>query len=237
MYAMLLTAVVLAQPPQPGQPGQPGANRAVAQSIDGEWQVVAIEKDGRQMDRANDLKVTIRNNVVTFSGGDEANRPQAMRIEFAQNGQVRLTEQGAGAGERPGGTPGAGERPGAPGQPGAGERPGSPGAMSGAKSGVYIMAGDYLAVALHDRAGAGTTPGARPGGLDAPGTRPGGAPGTNPPGGTPGADRPGTTPGAGLGTGTFSATLPSEKPSMCVILKRSGAGQTPGSPGAAPDRK
>lgn len=261
MYAMLLTAL-LAQPPQPpaqppvrpappvqpAQPAQPGQPirpdqpgaipraGAMAQSLDGDWQVLALEKDGRAVEGANTLTVSVRNNVVTFSGGEERNRPQAMRIEFGPNGTVRLTEQGAG--DRPGA--GAGDRPG-----GLGERPaaGSPTA-SGAKTGVYIMAGDYLAVSLHDRAGA--IPGARPGGLDAParpavppaGTPPGAAPpaGTPPGAGLPGAAPPATTPGAGTG---FAAALPTEKATFCVVLKRSGAARTPGAPGApggAPDR-
>jgi hypothetical protein len=203
-------------------------------SLDGDWQVLAIEKNGQAVAGASDFKVSVRNNVVTFSGGEERNRPQAMRIEFGANGQVRLTEQGAAPGAQPGAAPG--ERPaGAP----PGERPaaGSP-AATGAKTGVYIMAGDYLAVALHDAA---TAPGARPGGLDVPG-RPaappaGTPPGTTPPAGTqPGAGRPATLPGAGTG---FSAALPTEKADLCIILKRTGAGRTPGSPGAAgaiPDR-
>jgi len=79
----------------------------MAQSLDGDWQVLALEKDGRAVEGANTLTVSVRNNVVTFSGGEERNRPQAMRIEFGPNGTVRLTEQGAG--DRPGA--GAGDRP------------------------------------------------------------------------------------------------------------------------------
>jgi hypothetical protein len=249
MYAMLLTAVVLAQPPaqpptqptrpgqaaqpgQAGQPGQPGTiprAGAMAQSLDGDWQVLALEKDGRPIDGAATFTVSVRNNVVTFSGGEERNRPQAMRIEFGPSGTIRLTEQGAG--DRPGA--GANERP-AAGQP----APASP--TASAKTGVYIMAGDYLAVSLHDRS-PGAAPGTRPGGIDTP-ARPANppgttAPGTTPPGTTPGIGQPGTIPPApGTSTG-FSAALPTEKASFTVVLKRSGAGRTPGSPGGIPDRR
>lgn len=244
MYATLLTAVVLAQPPQPPgqppQPGQPGAiprAGAAAQSLDGDWQVIALEKDGRPVDGAATFTVSVRNNVVTFSGGEERNRPHAMRVEFGPNGTIRMTEQGAG--DRPGAAPGerpaAGERPG--GAP-PGERPAAGSPTAGAKTGVYIMAGDYLAVSLHDRA-AGTTPGARPGGLEP--TRPGAPPAGTPPGAPPTGTQPGATPPATGTAGTgFSAALPSEKASFSVILKRSGAGRTPGapgSPGGIPDKR
>jgi hypothetical protein len=235
MYATLILAAVLAQPPQPTtprtqpaqprtQPAQPGAiprAGAMTHSLDGDWQVVALEKDGRPVDGASTFTVSVRNNVATFSGGDEKNRPHAMRIEFGPNGQIRTTEQGtsdrpgAGTGTQPGGTA-ATERPAA----------GSP-TTSGAKTGVYVIAGDYLAVSLHDRAtGTGTTPRVRPGSTP-PGAIPGTTPRTAPPAGLPGATPPATTPSTG-----FSASLPTEKPDICIVLKRSGSSRTPGSPGS-----
>jgi len=130
MYATLLTAVLLAQAPQTGtQP--PGRD---AQSLDGTWTVLCLEKDGQPVPDAKHMTVTIKNNVCTFAGGDEKHAQKAMRIEFGQNGTVRLTEQDAGT---------------------------APGAAAGdqkhaAKTGHYILTKDFFCVCLKDNQAAGS---------------------------------------------------------------------------------
>ncbi len=227
MYATLIAAFVLAQAPTPaGQPpagrspGLPGHDTA-AMSLDGNWTVVCLEKNGSPVADAKNLTVTVRNNVATFS---DSNKQKAMRFEFAPDGRIRVTEMegtgtGAGTGTGTGTTAAQPGRPGQPVRPGVGA-PGSP-AHNETKTGVYVLAKDYFAVSLHDTS-------ARPGG-ERPGA-PGTAPRPVPPAGVPGAAPPATQPGGGTALGgDFRSSVPSEKPAIVVILKRSegGNGTTP----------
>jgi hypothetical protein len=225
MYATLITALVLAQPPaaQPPAartPTQPQPGHDAAMSLDGNWTVVCLEKNGQPVADAKNLTVTVRNNVATFS---DANKQKAMRFEFGPNNQIRVTEmEGTGTGTGTGRGTGTGTGTGAaiPPPPAAA---GSP-ARNETKTGVFVLARDFFAVSLHDASARPATE--RPG---APGTTP---PARVPPGSTP---LPGTVPpppatppaGSALGAGEFRASLPNERPYCVVILKRSeGAGHS-----------
>jgi hypothetical protein len=212
MYATLIAALVLAQnppqpqPPQPPQPGQPRpADPTATTSLDGTWTVVAFERNGRPVADADTMSVTIRNGLITFTGGDESARLRPMRLEFAPNGMVRLIETPPAdpPGTRPGTTP-----PDAP----KTERPVAPGSTPGvpARTGVYVLTRDFFVLSLNDTPAA-TDTAARPG--------------TTPPAATP-DPRPGTAPRADYTAG-YRPT-PTATPFAVVILKRSGPGTAPG---------
>ena len=77
LIAILLTAafpavLLLAQerPGQPGGTGQPGSAAGTATgSVDGTWTVVSAARDGKAVDGADKMTVTIKGNVVTFASG------------------------------------------------------------------------------------------------------------------------------------------------------------------------
>jgi hypothetical protein len=63
-------AVAQQDPPRSGGSGQSTATpTAGAGSIDGSWTVVSAARGGRAVDGADKMTVTIKDNVVTFSGG------------------------------------------------------------------------------------------------------------------------------------------------------------------------
>lgn len=113
MLAMLLlTAAVSAQPPtgadRPGQP--PGAatspadrsSPAGAASLDGQWTVISLERNGQPVPNAQNMTVTVRGNTVTFDAGKatggaagNANQMRAMRLDFGRDGRVFVTEANA----------------------------------------------------------------------------------------------------------------------------------------------
>jgi hypothetical protein len=162
MYVTLLTAVLLTQAPQAGtQPPARDAQPAAAQSMDGTWTVVCLEKDGQPVPDAKNLTVTVKNGVCTFAGGDEKNRQKAMRVEFGPNGTARVTEQDAAA---------------APGEPARADA--AAGDPKAAKTGHYILTKDFFCVCLKDgRADVRPAGGERPAGAadDQPVRRAGGA--------------------------------------------------------------
>ena len=241
MYATLTAAALTlaaAQPPATGRgglapPGQvPGENAAApgaAQSIDGTWQVVALEKNGQPVPGAGAMTVTIRGGVVSFAplGGTSADpaRPAAgtgaagtgmmrsMRLEFGPAGTIRVTEAGA---DNKFGTAGpSGPAPEAdrtlppgrqPDRAGLNDPPASAGA---AKAGVYVLTRDYLVLSVQDRA------------ADAAGRT--SELGT----GRATTDRPGTGTGGGV---TAVSGLPEARSYCTVILRRTAL---PAAPAAA----
>jgi hypothetical protein len=149
MFATLTTAALTfaaAQPPA----------TAPGQSIDGNWTIITLEKNGQPVADAKDMSVSIRGNTITFNkGGAPSSEMKAMRVDFGQNGTLRVTE--AGADNKFGNT--------APAVP-PGTTPGATGAgpQSGTKAGVYVLTRDYLAVCVHDTAAkTGTAATAQPG--------------------------------------------------------------------------
>jgi hypothetical protein len=232
MYATLLTALaVLVQPPvgQPNAPGQPGrerdarAGQTATHSMDGKWTVVAFEKNGQPVANGTSMTATIQNNVLTFAGGTDTNRPHTLRLERSPIGGFIVSTQVPGAGTPgtpPSTPPVPGTRPAAP-PPGAGAS-----AAALPRVGTVIHTQDYLVIGLGNNL---TTPGRNIPGVPPPaGTRPG-----TPPPGTPG---PGTTGTPRTGTGSTANTGTGADNNMryatVLILKRSGAasGTSPGTP-------
>lgn len=247
MYATLLTALaILVQPPvgQPNPPGQPGrerdarAGQTAMHSMDGKWTIVAFEKNGQPVANGTSMTATIQNNVLTFAGGADTNRPHTMRLESSPLGGMIVSIPASGAGA---GTPGVGTPPGTPpaAPPGAGAS-----AATLPRMGTVIHTRDYLVIALRENlAGPGRgAPGAGlptpppPAGRGAPGAPP---PGTRPGSPTPGTPGPGTTGTPRLGVGNTANTRigagGDTQFATVLILKRSG-GVAPRI-GTEPERK
>jgi len=112
MYALLLSAAVAAAPledkPKP------------AESLDGNWTILAIEKDGQPMADAKEMTVTIKGDTITCNGKD-GKKSMTMRVEFGQKGTVKVTDTTNAA----------------------------PGDKPEAKEGVYIHTHDFLSVCVH----------------------------------------------------------------------------------------
>jgi hypothetical protein len=187
MYATLLTAVLLAQAPQAGTQPPGRDTQPSAQSVDGTWTVLTFEKNGQAVPEAKNMTITIRNGVATCSG-DEKSRPKAMRLEFGQNGMIRVTELDTAVGTDPA-------------RPEAG-RADAAGDTRNAKTGHFILTKDFFCVCLKD----GQATGVRPAGGERPNARADAEQPVRPAGG---AD---TQPGA------FSTSVPAGKPDACVII-------------------
>jgi len=157
MYSLLTAALIATLTPaqQQNQPNRPGQQPATPQgqqrpgdasphSIDGNWTVICLEKNGQPVAEAKNVTVSIRDNVVTFTSPAntaERDRMKAMRLDFSGEGKIRVTEAGADgkfANTAPGAAPGTT----------TGAAPGSAGNQS--KPGVYILTRDYLSVCIHD---------------------------------------------------------------------------------------
>jgi len=170
MYPILLSTVLaLATTPaqQPAQPGQSSTPQAQGQSgssppmsIDGNWKVLCLEKNGQPVADAKDVTVSIKDNVVTFTSPAstaEKDRMKAMRLDFAAGGKIRVTEANADGKFSNTGTGGnntsgnTGNNSGNNTGNNAGNNTSSGG--HGAKTGVYVLAKDYLAVCIHDEGG------------------------------------------------------------------------------------
>ncbi|MBX9626167.1 MAG: hypothetical protein K2X82_20380, partial [Gemmataceae bacterium] len=114
MHATLFLTAALAvgQPPTgndrpAGQPAAPGAaaDRAAPPgnvSLDGNWTVVCLEKNGQPVPNAANMTVTVRGNTVTFDAGKATGQPaagpnqmRAMRLDFGRDGRVYVTEANA----------------------------------------------------------------------------------------------------------------------------------------------
>jgi len=157
MYSLLTVALIAALTPaqqqnQPTRPGQQSTPQAQGQrdssppmSIDGNWTVICLEKDGQPVPNAKDVTVSIRDNTVTFNcpaNTAEKDKVKAMRLEFSPGGKIRVTEAGAdGKFSNTSTTPGA--------------APGTASNAAGheAKAGVYVLSRDYFAVCVHDESG------------------------------------------------------------------------------------
>lgn len=119
MFAMLLsTAAFFAAEDKPAAP---------AISLDGNWVVLAAEKDGKPIPDAKNMTVTAKGDTITCSGKD--GKPAVtMKVEFAPNGTVKVMEtSGSGTTDKP-----------------------------IAKVGVYVLTNDFLALCVHDANGTGT---------------------------------------------------------------------------------
>jgi len=131
MNALLVTALfAFAEKPNEGLP--PVVDKAITASIEGNWTVVAAEKNGQPSEDCKHLIVNIKDNMVTFSPAPGAPadilnkaKMQPMKVMFGPNGTLKATETNADGKFDPAG--------------------------GAAKSGVYILTRDYLAVCVHDK--------------------------------------------------------------------------------------
>jgi hypothetical protein len=208
MNALLLSSLVaLAAPQAKEAPANPG-NTPQAASLDGNWTIITMEKNGQAVDKANNMTVTVKDNVVTFSdraGGEPSKDIRALRLSFGPNSTIQVTEAGADGkfsdqpGQRTPGTPGT---------------PGSPGSAQGSKSGVYILTNSHFAICIHDDSARNPGDAPRPNDPNNPGAR------NNPQAGQAGQGQAGQ---AGRG----AAGMPNSKNYVTVFLKREGASTPP----------
>lgn len=71
--------------------GQPPASEPAA-GLDGNWIVVSFEKSGQVVAEAKDCLATIKDNVIVFSPKNEKTGINSMKLEFAGDSTVRVTE-------------------------------------------------------------------------------------------------------------------------------------------------
>lgn len=111
MYAVLLSTALFTPAQPPGTSPPAGADRGTAAdrtaagaagnvSLDGNWTVISLERNGQPVPNAASMTVTVRGNTVTFdagkaTGGAEPNQMRAMRLDFGRNGQLYVTEANA----------------------------------------------------------------------------------------------------------------------------------------------
>jgi hypothetical protein len=112
-------------------------------SIDGNWAVLCLERDGQPVPNARNVTVHVKDNVVTFKcpdGTPEKDKVRAMRVEFGRWGTLRVTEANADGKFEiidPQPIPGTAANP--------------TGAVRHLhKTGVYVLTHDYLAICLHE---------------------------------------------------------------------------------------
>ncbi len=188
----VLALVALQPPAAPATPAAPPADRQpqdraapADKALDGQWTIVCLEKNGQPMPEAKNMTVKCEGNTITCTAKD-GKPAMTLKVVFGQNGTIKVMEQNA-----------TGTQPAEAGKPAdtAGRDP----AAGGAKSGVYVMTSDFLAVCIHDDArGAGGR------GADA-------TPAVD--GGRPGADREAAATGGN----------PTAKSYCSIVLKREGA--------------
>jgi uncharacterized protein (TIGR03067 family) len=127
MYATLLCLALAANPPQTADQNRTSDQAGVAR-LDGNWTIVCLEKDGQPVADAKDKTVMVKDGTFTCSGKD--GKPgMIMKIDFADKGQVSITEIQSETGTR--------------------------NDNAEKKAGVYVLTNDYLAVCLHDENAAG----------------------------------------------------------------------------------
>jgi len=142
MYGMLMMAMLAAQTPA-DQPQTGEGARDKSAMLDGTWTVLCVEKNGQPMTDAKMKTVTIRNNIITCNS-TENHDMKVMRIEFGPEARVRVTDitndpNAANAGIK-----------------NTGGRNTESTGKEHAKSGVCVLAKDFLAICLHDDAKAET---------------------------------------------------------------------------------
>lgn len=158
-------ALIALQPPAPPADRQPQDRAASAdKSLDGQWTIVCLEKNGQPMPEAKNMTVKCEGNTITCSAKD-GKPAMTLKVTFGQNGTIKVTELNA-----------TGTQPAEAGKPA--DTAGRDSAAMGTKSGVYVMTSEYLAVCIHDDArGASDRSGGR--GADATPAVDGGRPGVD----------------------------------------------------------
>jgi hypothetical protein len=120
------------------------------ESIDGDWTIMCLEKDGQPVPNAKNITVHIQNNVATFKcpeGTADKDKVRSMRIRFGHHGTVHVTEANADGKFEQAETGGAGAATAAP--PAGNAGGGTAGEHHGAKTGVYVLTHDYFALCVH----------------------------------------------------------------------------------------
>jgi uncharacterized protein (TIGR03067 family) len=137
MIAMLLTAsIVVAEPPA-------GSNQPT-KNLDGNWTVVALEKDGKPEAEAKDMTVKAQGNTFTCNGKD-GKPSMTWQVTFGPNGTIKVTETSAASTTT--------SDPNRANDPNKATDANKADKGSGQKSGVYVLTADFLALCLHDDGG------------------------------------------------------------------------------------
>lgn len=88
MYALLLTMSLVAAAPAEDKPRT--ADRTAQASLDGNWTIVAMEKDGQPVAEAKNMTVMAKGDTITCSAKD--GKPvTTYKIAFGEMGMVKVT--------------------------------------------------------------------------------------------------------------------------------------------------
>jgi hypothetical protein len=213
MSALLLAAWMVVAPGQdPNRKTEAQSSGQASSShaaLDGTWQVVYAEKDGRRMDSGASQPVTIRGDTMTCALDG---KQRTFRLRFGPNQTVWVTEMG-GTGttgtERPGQTTG---QPQTGGQSRSGQEAPRGGTSGETHQGVYIASDEYLCFGFQH---AGAPSGGRTGAGTESGTT-----------GTRTVGQAGGTTGAQTGTaGGTHGSSQFHKAAFALILRKSQAGK------------
>lgn len=88
MYALLLTMSLVAAAPAEDKPRN--ADRAAQASLDGNWTIVALEKDGQPVAEAKNMTVMVKGDTITCSAKD-GKPAMTWKVSFADMGMVKVT--------------------------------------------------------------------------------------------------------------------------------------------------
>ncbi len=88
MYALLLTMSLVAAAPADDKPRT--ADRATQTSLDGNWTIVALEKDGQPVAEAKNMTVMAKGDTITCSAKD-GKPAMSWKVSFADMGTVKVT--------------------------------------------------------------------------------------------------------------------------------------------------
>ena len=88
MYALLLTMSLVAAAPADDKPRT--ADRATQASLDGNWTIVALEKDGQPVAEARNMTVMAKGDTITCSAKD-GKPAMTWKVSFADMGMVKVT--------------------------------------------------------------------------------------------------------------------------------------------------
>ena len=167
---LLLAGFVVTDDTKAPPAGAADRNPAANASLDGNWTVICLEKNGQPVAEAKNATVMVKGNTATFKkqDGSAGTEMKALRFDFGREGKLYVTEANAdGKFERVGADA---PRPDGTAPPAAGGTDNRAGARAdGSKEGIYVLTQDYLAVCIHDQ-GARTGPagtGGQPGGAGA----------------------------------------------------------------------
>ena len=97
MFAFLATAAFFAAAPE-DKPKPADNTNTPAVSLDGNWTILAAEKDGKPMPEAKNMTVTAKGDTITCSGKD-GKPATTMKVAFGPNGTVTVHETNASAGD------------------------------------------------------------------------------------------------------------------------------------------